>query len=227
MNRVIHQGDALEWLALSPVLAGCSIITSMPDISEFPKMNLGEWKHWFTEAARRVLEKCPDNGVTFFYQTDIKRDGVWIDKSYLCQKAAEAAGTELITHKIVCRTLPRTVSFGRPGYTHLIGFSKSIRPEIKKAITDVLPTAGDSTWTRGMGLEACRLAVRFVSEHTDTRTIVDPFCGHGSVLAVANSMGFDAIGVELSRKRAKTAQSLNLSSSSKFDRIVALKSTDR
>lgn len=217
MNKVIHHADALEWLAQSPVLEGCSIITSMPDISEFPKMSTDEWKDWFTQAASLVLSKCPADGITFFYQTDIKRDGVWVDKSYLCQKAAEAAGVELIAHKIVCRTLPTTVSFGRPGYTHLVGFSKNIRPEIKKALTDVLPAAGDSTWTRGMGFEACRLALRFVKEHTATRTIVDPFCGHGSVLAVANSMGFDAIGVELSRKRAKIAQTLNLNSSDEFE----------
>lgn len=208
VTRTIHHANALEWLAQSPILEGCSIITSMPDISEFPLMSLGEWKSWFTSAAELVLSKCPDNGVTFFYQTDIKRDGVWVDKSYLCQRAAENQGVDLISHKIVCRTLPKTVSFGRPGYTHLIAFSKGVRPEIKKALTDVLPSAGESTWTRGMGLDACKLALQFIAEHTDTRTIVDPFCGHGSVLAMANNFGMNAIGVELSRKRAKIAQSL-------------------
>lgn len=219
MNRVIHHADALEWLAESQPLEKCSIITSMPDISEFPTMTLEEWKRWFTLAAEKVLARCPDDGITFFYQTDIKRDGVWVDKSYLCQKAAEKVGVDLIAHKIVCRTLPRTVSFGRPGYSHLTGFSKNVRPEIKKALTDVLPVAGETTWTRGMGLEACRLAIRFIAEHTDTHTILDPFCGHGSVLAVANSMGFDAIGVELSRKRAKIAQSLNLTSADTLKKL--------
>jgi len=75
---------------------------------------------------------------------------------------------------------------------------------------DVLPLAGPVTWTRGMGLEACRMACKFVTDNTATRTIVDPFCGHGTVLAVANEMGLNAIGVELSRKRAKMAERLTV-----------------
>ena len=36
-------------------------------------------------------------------------------------------------------------------------------------------------------------------------TILDPFCGQGSVLAVANASGFNAVGVELSQKRCRIA----------------------
>jgi tRNA G10 N-methylase Trm11 len=39
-------------------------------------------------------------------------------------------------------------------------------------------------------------------------TIVDPFCGMGSVLAVANAHGLAAIGVEKSRRRAARARKL-------------------
>ena len=35
--------------------------------------------------------------------------------------------------------------------------------------------------------------------------VLDPFCGQGSVLAVANQMGFDALGVERAVKRSKKA----------------------
>eukprot|EP00959_Pyramimonas_sp_CCMP1952_P274612 5740663-Pyramimonas_sp.AAC.1 len=39
---------------------------------------------------------------------------------------------------------------------------------------------------------------------------MDPFCGHGTTLAVANKMGMDAIGVERSIKRCRTSSVLNV-----------------
>jgi tRNA G10 N-methylase Trm11 len=47
-----------------------------------------------------------------------------------------------------------------------------------------------------------------VLRETATRTIVDPFCGYGTVLAVANALGLDAIGVDLSTRMCKKARSL-------------------
>ena len=35
--------------------------------------------------------------------------------------------------------------------------------------------------------------------------ILDPFCGEGSVLAAANALGIDAVGVDSSRKRCRHA----------------------
>jgi thiazole synthase ThiGH ThiG subunit len=69
---------------------------------------------------------------------------------------------------------------------------------------------GASVWTRGMGLEACRLACRFVKEQTRCLTVVDPFCGRGTVLAAANELGLDAVGVELAKKRARQAKALTV-----------------
>jgi hypothetical protein len=209
-NRTIHHADALDWLARAGTLDGCSLITSMPDFSEFPSLSIPEWKSWFVSAAALVLSVCPDDGVVIFYQTDSKKDGAWVDKAYLCQRAAEQTGHGLLWHKIVCRAPVGNTTFGRPGYSHLLCFSKGLKAEISRSTQDVLPLAGKSTWTRGMGEQACLFACRFILENTATRTIVDPFCGHGLVLAIANSMGLDAVGVELSRKRVKKARSLEL-----------------
>ncbi len=207
-SRIVHHADALEWLRKQETLAGCSFITSLPDFTEFPHLSLEEWKQWFVSAAQLVLSRCPENGVVIFYQRDSKKDGVWIDKGYLCQKAAEHSGHALLWHKIICRAPPGNVTFGRPAYSHLLCFSKGLRADLSKSTVDVLPQAGAVTWTRGMGVNACTLACRFVLEHTETRTVVDPFCGHGTVLAVANELGLAAVGVELSRKRAEKAQEL-------------------
>ena len=75
---------------------------------------------------------------------------------------------------------------------------------------DVLADTGLMTWTKAMGVHACRVACRYLHDDTDTHVVVDPFCGHGTVLAMANSFGFDAVGVELSAKRCKIARNLGV-----------------
>jgi hypothetical protein len=208
-SRIIYHTDAIAWLRSALTLEGCSIITSLPDISEFAEMSLEQWKSWFVQTAALVLSRTPDDGLTIFFQSDIKREGAWVDKGYLCQKSAEAEGHTLVGHKIVCRVPPSAVTFGRPAYSHLLSFSKNIRPDVSHSFADVLPEAGDVTWARGMGLKACELSCQMVLRYTRSHTVVDPFCGHGSVLTIANSLGLNAIGVDRSLKcvkRARTAQ---------------------
>lgn len=208
-NRIVHNREALEWLAEQGDFAGCSFVTSLPDVSEV-SLALEEWKAWFLRAAGLILQKCPPEGVAIFFQTDIKVEGTWVDKGFLVQKAAESAGVPLLWHKIVCRLPAGNTSYGRPGYAHLLCFSRGVKADIAKSTTDVLPRPGEVTWTRGMGVEACRAACRFILESTETRTVVDPFCGHGTVLAVANELGMKAVGVELGGKRAQKARGLKV-----------------
>ena len=42
------------------------------------------------------------------------------------------------------------------------------------------------------------------------KLIFDPFCGVGTVLAVANALGLAAAGVEKNRKRAEQARELRV-----------------
>lgn len=209
-QRTVHCADALVWLREQPSFEGCSFITSLPDVSELGGMPIPEWKRWFHQAARAVLQRVPPEGVAIFYQSDIKKDGVWIDKGYLVSRAAEEEGCEVLFHKVVCRRPPGTITFGRPAYSHLLCFSRGVRLDMSRSLPDVLDNPGESNWTRGMGTEACRLACRFILENTRTRTVVDPFCGRGMVLAVANAMGLDAIGVEINGKRARQARALEV-----------------
>jgi hypothetical protein len=210
-NRVIHCEDALVWLSNSPVLDGCSLIASMPDISEFHGFSLAAWKEWFIKTAILVLSRTPDDGVTIFYQSDIKIDGAWIDKGYLCQKAAESLGHELLWHKIICRVQPGKVTFGRPAYSHILCFSKGVRiHDLGNSTPDVIPEIGEKTWERGMGLEACLMIGKFITTHTTTKTLVHPFCGQGAMLAVANGLGLRGIGIERSPKRAEIARVLTV-----------------
>ena len=216
--RTVHCTEALSWLVARPSFEGCSFITSMPDLSETPKLSVAEWKDWFILAASRIVTCSPPDGVSIFYQTDVKKNGSWIDKSQLCQKGAESAGGKLLWHKIVCRHPAGTVTYGRPAYSHMLCFSRGLKISFEHASPDVLPSAGASLWTRGMGLEACKLACHYVLRDTPTRTVIDPFCGRGTVLAVANALGLDAIGVELNRRRAAQSRTLTMG---KIDRSIS------
>jgi len=208
--REVWCEDGCAWLERNVPLAGCSVITSLPDVSGMPELGLAGWRDWFIGAAELAVRATPDAGVCIFYQTDIKVDGTWVDKGYLCQLAAERQGAALLWHRIVCRKPAGQPNFGRPAYTHLLCFSRGVRDGGAPAYADVLPGTGAMTWSQAMGVEACRLACAYVLSHTLTRTIVDPFCGLGTVLAVANAMGLDARGVEIVRKRARRARTLVL-----------------
>ena len=210
-TRVVHEADVLVWLRERDRLDGCSVVASMPYFSEFPQLSLEEWKTWFTDTAALILSRTPDEGIALFFQSDIKRDGVWIDKGYLVAKAAEATGHALLFHKILCRAPAGQTTYGKPAYSHLLAFSRGVRPAIDQSTADVIPDVGEKTWTRGMGLNACRLVCESVLKLTSTRKVVSLFCGQGSVLAVANSLGLDAVGVERSPKRAARARTLGLS----------------
>ena len=209
--RIVHCAEALEWLAGLPgPLEGCSLFTSLPDATELPGVGQEAWRSWFVDAARLVLQRTPQAGAALFYQSDVKRGGLWVDKAYLVQKAAEQEGAALLFHKIVCRRPAGTVTLGRAAYGHLLCFSRGLKADPARSTADVLADAGRMTWVRAIGLEACRVACRFILEQTQTRTVVDPFCGVGTVLAVANEMGMDAVGVELNQKRARQARGLTL-----------------
>ncbi|MCI0569844.1 MAG: site-specific DNA-methyltransferase [Myxococcaceae bacterium] len=207
--RTVHCEDAVAWLSRQPVWEGWSAITSLPDVSEVA-MELPAWRAWFVDCAALLLSRVPPDGVAVFYQTDIKREGTWVDKGYLCQQAAEREGCALLWHKVVCRRPPGTVTFGRPAWAHLLCFSRGVRVDLARSTADVLPETGEMTWSRAMGLAACVAAVRWVRENTRSHTVVDPFCGEGSVLAVANALGLSAVGVELSRRRCRRARNLRV-----------------
>jgi hypothetical protein len=205
-SRTIHHGDALEFLQRGPLPADHSIITSLPDISEVPK--LLDWRSWFIDAVTLCCQQLADDAVAIFYQTDIKRDGVWVDKGHMVQLGATAAGSALLWHKIVCRAPAGTTTFGRPAFGHMLCVSRRLRLPIGASSADVLPAQGQMSWPRAMGSAACEAAVAFLQKHTACRTVVDPFCGLGSALAIANAAGFHAVGVELSAKRAARARLL-------------------
>ena len=209
-ERTVHNADALAWLRQHASLAGASVITSLPDISELSGLDLAGWQTWFQDAAFQTMSAVPDEGVAIFFQSDIRHEGLWIDKGGLVAQAAARARMRLLFHKIVCRKPPGTVTFGRASYSHLLAFGRNVRPATGRATADVIPDAGFMPGKKSMGVNACLDACRFVRAETSTRTIVDPFCGFGTVLAVANALGLAAVGVDLSPRMCRRARRLRL-----------------
>jgi hypothetical protein len=191
-------------------IAGACAVTSLPDVSEIGT-SLPAWRAWFLEAVRLVIDAVPAESAAIFFQSDIKRDGEWIDKGALVTRAAEEAGARVLFHKIVCRRPPGLLTAGRPGFTHLIAVSRAMKCPDVLPIPDVIVDAGAQKWVRAMGVRAAGHAVRFARDQAGARIVFDPFCGVGTVLAVANALGLDALGVERARKRAAQARALRVS----------------
>jgi hypothetical protein len=207
-RREVHRAEALGWLARNPSSGDTSVITSLPDVSELRELDFDEWQNWFVAAAGAVLGWVSPNAVAIFFQTDVRRRGVWIDKSHLVLRAADAAGARLLWHKIICREPPGTITHGRAGYSHLLCLTRGARPAHRSRNPDVVAEAGFKPTEKSMGVLACRLACQFLLDETSARVVVDPFCGHGTALAVANSMGLDAVGVDRSARACSAARRL-------------------
>ena len=208
-HRRVECADAIPWMQARGRIAGACAVTSLPDVSEV-NLALPAWRSWFLDAVHLVVDAVPDESAAVFFQSDIKRDGAWIDKGALVVRAAEDAGARVLFHKIVARRPPGLLTFGRPGFTHLIAVSRAMRCPEQLPIPDIIVDAGRQPWVRAMGIRAAAHAVRFARDQVGARTIFDPFCGVGTVLAVANALGLDALGVEKSRKRCEQSRALTV-----------------
>ena len=204
-QREIICADAIAWMQARGRIDGACAVTSLPDVSELGK-TLPAWREWFLHAARLVVGAVPDDSAALFFQSDIKRDGGWIDKGAMVIRAAEDTGARVLFHKIVCRRPPGMLTQGRPGFTHLIAVSRAMKCPDTLPIPDVITDAGRSLWVRAMGVRAAAHAVRFARDQVGAKLIFDPFCGVGTIPAVANALGLDALGIELAKKRCEQSR---------------------
>jgi hypothetical protein len=212
-NRTVLCRDSIRWLNEQKSID--YVVTSLPDHSEM-KFTLDQWKSWFVSTAALILSKLSDDGLALFYQTDCritdnKTDHVteWVDKSFLIQTAAVQSNCKLLWHKVMLKGGPELVN-GRPSYSHLLCFSKNLNDKLMKVSPDVAHR-GKAVWKRGMGYHSTFVAVEFIRQYCpqpNKATIVDPFCGHGTVLAVANYLGFNSIGIDCMAKFCKAAVKL-------------------
>eukprot|EP00667_Euglena_gracilis_P017000 EG_transcript_17853 len=224
LDRTVHCMDAVAYLNSVDVLPG-DVVTSLPDVSELKCFNTtpDEWQRWFVDTAELILQKLPADRFVVFLQTDVKvlgkgpepGDGPpapagsacvvreWVDKSFLCSLAAHRAGARMMWHKIELLDDTGRRGAGRPCYSHALCYSRAATYPLELE-TDVHPR-GPMAWSRAIGMGTCTRAIRFLLR-AGGAVVVDPFCGTGTVLAVANFFGLRAIGVELSPRRARASR---------------------
>eukprot|EP00435_Cladocopium_sp_Y103_P075280 s7_g55.t2 len=144
----------------------------------------------------------------------------WLDKAHIAILAAsQVPGVRLLWHRIIFSG--QLTGGGRSGfsagYTHYFCFSNDDCDEsLDRGFPDVI-RKGVSTWTSGAGVNAVELACSYLKS-CGCRIVVDPFCGEGAVLAVANALQLEALGVEQSQKRARQARTLDGEALLKADR---------
>lgn len=203
--REVICADALAWLD-GRTGEFEAVVTSPPDAAEVG-LPLERWAAWFRAATEACLTATADDGPCIFFVTDRKAGGATHSKAALVFAVAARTGHRLLWHKIVLRRPVGSTDLHRPGYSHLLAYSRTGRPG--PAGPDVLD-GGGRVYANGMPYHAARVAVAHAAR-TASR-VLDPFCGRGTVLAVANELGLDATGVDIDAEQCAAARALAIQS---------------
>lgn len=215
--REVIIAETEAWLSSHRCRPGTSVITSLPDYSEVHPQggfkNFEQWSVWFVRLTAQILGWLPPESYGIFFQSDVRFDNRWVDKSYLLLEGAHKTKAQLVWRKVICRRPPGSISAGRPTYSHMLCFYTGKVPKILRPGPDVISDCGHKTWSRAMGSVACHVACRFLVEESASTLVFDPFCGEGSVLAAANDWGLGAYGLDISPNRVARSREAIVSSS--------------
>ena len=201
-RRQVFCQDALQWLPKNT--KNDCIITSIPEMEEV-NLSVKEYEDFFRTASRLCLEAVSDDGYCIFLQTDRKYHG-WIDKGYWITDEARNLGFHTVWKKIALNKEVGTADLFRPTYSTMLCFTK--KGKVGKLFPDVV-YSGEKTYSNAFGVEPVRLCVEYVKSN-GIKKVVDPFCGSGTTLAVANELGLDAVGVEINKKFCEMSRKLKI-----------------
>ncbi|CAJ1328465.1 unnamed protein product, partial [Effrenium voratum] len=207
---------------------GSMVFTSLPDISEVVEFapRFEDWEAFFGEACAAVLAALPGGAVAVFYQTDVRVPGLGqVSKAHLVLSAAQKVPSVRLKWHKICHSGSSRPTWNALQFSHLLCFAKGsdsqARVGVKGAPLDEVQDLGSTipdVLERGpkpaglrkgaccMGSNATAEVIKWAKRRLPgLRVVIDPFCGAGTVLAVANEFGLDAVGVDISPKRIKQA----------------------
>jgi len=176
----------------------------MPEMEEM-QMNIKDYEVFFREAANLCFSSVKDDGYCIFLQTDRKHHG-WVDKGYWITDESRKLGFHTVWKKVALTREVGKADLFRPTYSTMLCFTK--KGGVGKLFPDVI-YSGEKTYTHAFGVEAVILCVKYAKEQ-GIKKVVDPFCGSGTTLAVANALGLDAVGVDIEKKACEMARGLKL-----------------
>lgn len=202
MPKQIICADALKWLPEQ--CPPCAIITSLPLEKETGIEQPG-FDAWYRHALMLCMRAVAPGVPCIIYQTDTRSEGQLFSKSAVIIATARSIGLRVLWHKIVLRRGVGLIDIHRPGYSHLIAIGdRNCKPGT--ASPDVM-ARGPMLYPNAMGLIPAVFAVDFAA---CGKPIVDPFCGRGTVPAVADSLGHESIGVDIDPEQCRHAEALSL-----------------
>jgi hypothetical protein len=194
--------DALTWLEEHQDVG--SIVTGPPDPAEID-LDPDAYPAWLEHAAGLCLTATSPTAVTIFAMTDRKVDGGLLSKAHVLMRTAAKLEHRLLWHKLALRRDAGKVDLFRPTYTPLLAFSREATSG--RATPDVIPPS-KPIYANGIGVRAALALVRFAAQHSDH--LVDPFCGRGTLPALAAAEGLTATGIDLDPDQIELARRLEV-----------------
>jgi DNA methylase len=198
--KTVICADSFEWLPANRNQG--SIITSLPDASEIGIEDLVEYEKWVRRAATECFLSASEGCPVIFVQTDRRKGGRQFSKANLLMNIAAELGWFLVWHKIELTAEVGKSNLYRPTFRHMLCFGRG-KMSAGQATPDVIPPS-KRLYEMAFGFEAAKVAVEFCKRYT--KRICDPFCGHGTVLHVAEEMGVDSIGMDIDPKVCEIAR---------------------
>jgi hypothetical protein len=183
------------------------IATGLPDAAEIPHVT--DYEQWLYTAARLCLDATNPAGITTFAQTDRRIDGHLISKAHILMQAADDANRRVVWHKILLRRDIGAIDLRRPGYIHLLAFTRTARPG---AMTpDILPTGprdyADSITTHAADIMAG--AVALAARRIPAPVLCDPFAGRGTIARALAATGIPTEGWDIDPAQIRHATAAN------------------
>jgi hypothetical protein len=202
--KTVFCADSFKWLPANRDQG--SIVTSLPDASEIGIEDLDEYDKWVRRAATECLASASEGCPVIFVQTDRRKNGRQFSKANLLMNITQEQGWFLLWHKIELAAEVGKSNLYRPTFRNMLCFGNG-KMSAGQATADVIPPS-KRLYAMAFGFEAAKVCLEFCKRFSNR--VCDPFCGHGTVLHVAEELGMDSVGVDIDQKVCEVAK--------KFDR---------